>query len=891
MLDALDALEAQLRACGVGGGGAALSLPGAEEPDLVVACAALLFGRCVWEVAGPQRTAALMGFGGTLSRLSPTAAAVIASWLYGLREGSGRGGGGGGGRGGGGGGGGRGRGSGLPAAAQRLSDKSMEVLAVVACESLRLQVDSAGLCSWACLMQLREDDVEPMRELVAACLPGAQLLPHAAITFNASGTSIQVRGRSTVPYGGSNWVHLEPGHEAALLTFCMPDPCVVGGLTQNDLRYFKIIQRPYNVDCKKRVLRDDLTRGLPHLFAGLMVERALRGVTRRLEALGAGALAGCSWEHCAALSGDPAATMSLLAQHEAWWQVSEQLQGDEQQQRVRAGLRARLLQQLPAPPAPPGPPPPQRAGPGHGHAGEGDGDEEDDDGGVGAARRAALEREVDAFIADLMPLTHARYMAVPRSGADAAPSASGSSGRLAEELVAAEPLEAEAMRGWATIKLQFRTAHTARKKALAAATHPPAWLPPALLAATSLALAIVLYALEYVLLASVQRTAPAVLLDAVETAMAAAVRAADRLAAALAPPPLAAPTWERLAARAAWWLLWRFRPLWMWLPPAVAGTRAAAARLPDVWQGVVEAAADRFGLGNFLGRYNLRRLQRRVDAQQRAWSLRLAEARMREAVGRGRISRGEVLRIMAALQAAGCPPEQQGGGGGDDDGDDGKALLPLPVAAPPPEQPQAGSAAEGGYRAKSAAPHRRAGAAAAGAGAGGPTGGSVGKRGIPTGEAAGQPAAAAAAGAAGPAAASGSRAGGSGGAGAPRRQGGRGHKAVSKMLEQEGWTVVRRGKHIVYRRVLSGGTQQTFVRSSTPSDWRTAANQVAALRRLNSAAQMEMVLAASVLAPGAARSAGAQAGAADAIEGALAALLHEIEAALPAAAAAGGSGL
>ncbi|KAG2451094.1 hypothetical protein HYH02_004362 [Chlamydomonas schloesseri] len=61
----------------------------------------------------------------------------------------------------------------------------------------------------------------------------------------------------------------------------------------------------------------------------------------------------------------------------------------------------------------------------------------------------------------------------------------------------------------------------------------------------------------------------------------------------------------------------------------------------------------------------------------------------------------------------------------------------------------------------------------------------------------------------------------------------RGTKAVSDMLKEEGWEPVRRRNHLVYRRVLSNGTTQTFTRSCTPSDWRTAANQLAALRRRN----------------------------------------------------------
>ncbi len=84
---------------------------------------------------------------------------------------------------------------------------------------------------------------------------------------------------------------------------------------------------------------------------------------------------------------------------------------------------------------------------------------------------------------------------------------------------------------------------------------------------------------------------------------------------------------------------------------------------------------------------------------------------------------------------------------------------------------------------------------------------------------------------------------------AARRAGGRGHKAVSQRLEEDGWQVVRRGRHVVYRREVGGGRTQTFVRSATPSDWRTARNQLAELRRRNLEAEAEMVQAAAELAP------------------------------------------
>ncbi len=77
---ALDQLSASLRAAGVGSL-SPVPLPGAEEPDLVAAYAALLLGRDVWGVMGPARMQALLTFGGTLAALSPTASRIVEEWL------------------------------------------------------------------------------------------------------------------------------------------------------------------------------------------------------------------------------------------------------------------------------------------------------------------------------------------------------------------------------------------------------------------------------------------------------------------------------------------------------------------------------------------------------------------------------------------------------------------------------------------------------------------------------------------------------------------------------------------------------------------------------------------------------------------------------------------
>ncbi len=332
-------------------------------------------------------------------------------------------------------------------------------------------------------------------------------------------------------------------------------------------------------------------------------------------------------------------------------------------------------------------------------------------------------------------------------------------------------------------------------------------------------------------------------------------------------------------------------------------------------------------------RHRLPDLRRRVDATLRRWAVRLAEARMREAVARGSVGWADVQAIMGAMEAAagagagpaakaspGATAAEAGGGSrpntvdgsgskGSGTGNDGggkswigqdgyvevvlpgspeevEAFLRLPVveeegqgdgAAGTPREGEAPASGlemlgllqrsmghELGWGAVDASlalpgpeqlPTRqekrskanskaqrssRDGAGSAAAGAGADAGPSAGGR--RHGEAAN------AATAEGAAEAAGMQKAPAGGR-ADRRAGGRGHKAVSQRLEEDGWQVVRRGRHVVYRREVGGGRTQTFVRSATPSDWRTARNQLAELRRRNWEAAMGMRLAAVELAP------------------------------------------
>jgi hypothetical protein len=69
----------------------------------------------------------------------------------------------------------------------------------------------------------------------------------------------------------------------------------------------------------------------------------------------------------------------------------------------------------------------------------------------------------------------------------------------------------------------------------------------------------------------------------------------------------------------------------------------------------------------------------------------------------------------------------------------------------------------------------------------------------------------------------------------------RGRRSVKDLLKVNGWTLHRRGKHLVYKRrrgdchrgARGAGSSQTLVMAATPSDHRAARNTMAQMNRLN----------------------------------------------------------
>ncbi len=259
-------------------------------------------------------------------------------------------------------------------------------------------------------------------------------------------------------------------------------------------------------------------------------------------------------------------------------QVAEQLQQDGRQQRVVAGLKARLLQHLPLPPQPgPSSHPPQPTFP-PGQAADAD----------EAARLVQLEREVDDFLSCLMPLTAARYMAVPRAGpAELAP----------QDVLAAEAVDAEAWRGVmgfvtekAGARLALRYAHEERDRARREAVVTPWWLPPALYVAAVAVVAVVVLGLVHAAGGWLGRVSPQVVADVCEGAERAVGWA------------LAVTGAKRVLGSVAWRLLRAWR-LWCAVLQAWLAVRWTVKLLPrDVAAGVVWVR-DYLELGLFLGRW------------------------------------------------------------------------------------------------------------------------------------------------------------------------------------------------------------------------------------------------------------------------------------------------
>ncbi len=260
-------------------------------------------------------------------------------------------------------------------------------------------------------------------------------------------------------------------------------------------------------------------------------------------------------------------------------QVAEQLQQDGRQQRVVAGLKARLMQHLPPPPPSPQPAPQQTSPPSQAaDAGE-------------AARLVQLEREVDDFLSCLMPLTAARYMAVPRAGPAAlAP----------QDVLAAEAVDAEAWRGFtgfvperAGARLALRYAHEKRDRARREAVVTPWWLPPALYVAAVAVVAVVVLGLVHAAGGWLGRVSPQAVADACEGVE----RAVGRVLITVG-----AGSEGSLMAAAAWRLLGTWR-LWCAVLQAWLAVRWTVKLLPrDVAAGVVWVR-DYLGLGLFLGRW------------------------------------------------------------------------------------------------------------------------------------------------------------------------------------------------------------------------------------------------------------------------------------------------
>ncbi|PNH11473.1 hypothetical protein TSOC_001730 [Tetrabaena socialis] len=916
LIDALEDLTRRLRAVQGLSPLTGLALPGNSSPEQLAAYAGLLFPAAV-DVLGRERMNALTTFGGTLATFTPAAARVVDTWVAemeavgcGLLEG--------------------GRGPGREALSRVVS-------ALSGAEELT-EEDSKGVSAWACLVHCRPGDVAGLNELLEATVPGVHLHPYLSSAHDKRGKNITLRARSTEPYSGANCLINAPRGEAyTLLTCCMPPEVEVS------VKAAKLmINKPWSCPVTHysgahNVPRAAVSQGAARLLASVFLQRAVLGsccrwgllgrwdteqkrvrgqerdqcsrqrkqtgcaraarVLSRLRSLlplgasfGSGCLVGCGWEHCAALSGSLAAVERVMEFHDGWWQLAEALQGEELKKRVAHPMRERLLKEVPPPPVP---------------------SSSASSASTSSTRgQLLLRREVDAFVDALLPLTLARYMDVPRSGgvsSNGVVRALAGGGKLAADVVPATPAEARMVEGFAEVlpavarvRVALKRAQRQREERMAAATHAPLWLPLTLGAAAVALLWVVLLGLQAGAWRTTQAAFPwgaSLLCDGME---AAAARAGGLLAVVrlrwLGSVVAVAWRWGLLPATAAY-IVWR-----------------GIALVPELGAVVVGWAQGALKLGSFLGRHNLAALQLLVERQLSEWAVRIAEGRMREAVGRGCIGHDEVLSIMDVLQSAAAGGTAGGGGGAagrtacgtvevelPGSAEQVAAFLKLPVTPRPQEAPgRGGNTAHkrrggGGLEpepgleqlmrslATPVPPELPALLALGTSGGGGSTGaarGAGGRLGVKkragkgvergadvreqaaeaaTGEAAEAVAEVTAEAVAEAEATSGDDHGGAGTpARAARRAGGagvRGAKAVSSMLEEQGWVMVRRRKHIIYRRELPSGATQTFGRSSTPSDWRTAANQLATLRRLNFEAETGMRMMAHFGAPAVAMSA------------------------------------
>ncbi|KAG2491225.1 hypothetical protein HYH03_010433 [Edaphochlamys debaryana] len=838
LADAFDDLDARLRACGVGA--SVLPLPGTPNPDRLVAVAALMFGSLGWEVLRPQRTSAIMTLGGTLATIPPAAASVMVAWLEGL---AGRGA--------------DGEGdvdvAGPEAEAMRLSKGTLALLLSILTDGLESHPLGAGpMQPWVVLMPLPAADIEPLAEVCIGMLPGVRLLPYvfAEHDMQSVGKKALQRGvqpgliikASARPFRSKGVLIEEPGKRFVMLAVCVDGPEVEFRVSAQELKLHSPRRLGSRAPPRDAPGREKVAAALAGVLSSVLLCRAASIALRRVESSlgGAGGLAGCGWEHAAALAGEAVSGQCIQVleeQHDAWQQISSSLQSDEQQRRTLGVLKARLMQIVPPPETP------LAAKEGGGGKGKGGGD----------GRQGALEAEVDQFLSDLMPLTYARYLVTPRSW--------GGSGKLPEDVVPAATNRAEMLEGLAEMlpesasaRSNLRTARLSRSDELAASSRPPAWLPGALMLFLALVIAVLMWGLAHGATAAVGAYFPqlsASLLDWLEHAAALVLHPLHLLALRLLP------AWARWAC----WGLWRFAlwsmPLWLWGSAGGAAVWAVRHRgEAGAWEVLERNVCEKFRLQLFQGRYHLPRLQERVDRQQAVWAGRIAAAKVAEAAARGDISRSDLRSVVTALQASAADSGSGSTGA-------------LEIVLPGPSQQ-----AEAFLRARVWEDGGGSGAGGGGAGRGG-----AGAEGwdteepevellldcmygrvrtpvplleAPPGQGGGG------AGASGGAASSGRGPGGGSGSRAPPRGG----RTVDEALEQDGWFLHRRGSSIALQRRpgRSAAPRAAPARGPTAADFASTAARLTAMRHGNLNAEMKATFAAQVAMPMAVAQAGFEMG-------------------------------
>ncbi|KAG2428159.1 hypothetical protein HXX76_011839 [Chlamydomonas incerta] len=462
LLEELEGLVSRLRAAGVGGGAIPLPVPGVEDAEGVAARVALLFGPDLFDVLPPQLVGALEGYGGTLAPLSPTAAAVVARWL-------------------------RDRGSAVAtagwglagprgataAAAEAVADavpsilwprgdwEVVDGLLGLLAGAAELGRDGDRPVSWSALVRCRPAQLEALRRLVEAQLPGLRLHPRTTLEmvvvpgrggqvaklkrmvregalsqatfsdFMSSLEQAELSGAPPAASGGGGGGRRKKGDprnkkkdsnsndssSGEIVSALGPDKdgqlCVLASFNCGPQVTVRL--DPGKVSVWEPFLHQ-------HPAEGLAPGQAAAAVERLGDALGGcsgAALEGTSWEHWAAAGANEDPAARVAAQQSAWALVTQRLaSGDGRHRVVTAALRQRLLQVLPPPLAdeqdlPAAPP---QAAPA---AAEAAGSAEAPQAARQQRARKALEAEVDGFVADLMPLLAEAYRTTPRAGAAA----------------------------------------------------------------------------------------------------------------------------------------------------------------------------------------------------------------------------------------------------------------------------------------------------------------------------------------------------------------------------------------------------------------------------------------------------------------------------------------